>query len=69
MTNLANQPEGGKPATGQAETSMCMIVGWRRIKGQWADIHPVADNGTFLVREGSDYRVMFSEGVMQGLRS
>ena len=69
MSNLANHCDRDKPATSQAEKTMCMIVGWRRIKGQWADIHPVADNGTFLVREGSDFRVMFSEGVMQGLRS
>lgn len=69
MTNLANQPQGGKPATGQAESQMCMIVGWRRIKGSFADLHAVVDNGTILVREGNDFRVMYSDGVVQGLRS
>jgi hypothetical protein len=69
MTNLANHCARDKAATGQAETQMCMIVGWRRIKGSFADLHAIADNGTILVREGNDFRVMYSDGVLQGLRS
>lgn len=69
MTNLANQCDRDKAATSQAETQMCMIVGWRRIVGTFADLHAIADNGTFLVREPTGYRVLYSEGVMQGLRS
>lgn len=69
MHTIANQPDSGKSDTCQAPNHLCVIVGWRRIKGAWADIHSVVDNGTFLVREPTGFRVMFSEGVMQGLRS
>ena len=53
----------------QAEKQMCMIVGWRRIKGAWKDIHEVAALGTILVREPTGFRVMYSEAVTQGLLS
>lgn len=69
MSNLANHCDRDKAATSQAEKPMCMIVGWRRIKGQWSDIHAVLDNGCILVREGNDFRVMYSDGAVQGLRS
>ncbi len=69
MTNLANHCDRDKAATSQAETSMCMIVGWRRITGSWADLHAIAANGTILVREPTGYRVMHTEGTVQGLRS
>lgn len=69
MEQVANHCDRDKADTGQAEKTMCMIVGWRRIVGTWADLHAVADNGTILVREPTGYRVMYSEGVMQGLRS
>lgn len=69
MTNLANQCDREKTATGQAEKTMCMIVGWRRIVGTWSDLHAIADNGTILVREPTGLRVMYSDGVVQGLRS
>ena len=63
MTNLANHCARDKAATGQAETQMCMIVGWRRIPGAWKDVHAVVCNGAILIREETGFRVMHSEGV------
>lgn len=69
MTAIANQHSRGKPATRQANSELCVIVGWRRITGAWSDIHEVVANGTILVRDINGFRVMHSEAVMQGVRS
>jgi hypothetical protein len=69
MQTLANHDAGDKSATPQAKSTMCMIVGWRRIVGTWAELHSIVDNGTILIRESNGFRVMHSEGVAQGARS
>lgn len=69
MTTLANHAQRGKAATRQANSELCVIVGWRRIKGAWRDIHEVVANGTILVRDINGFRVMHSESVEQGAYS
>jgi hypothetical protein len=66
---IANHADSGKQDTCQASNQLCVIVGWRRITGSWADIHEVVSDGVCLVREATGYRVMHSEGVIQGVRS
>jgi hypothetical protein len=69
MTNIANHADSGKQATVKDNTELCVIVGWRRITGSWADIHEVVSDGVCLVRETTGFRVMHSEGFVQGVRS
>lgn len=69
MNTLTNQIERDKRATRQAENTLCVIVGWRRICGTWADIHEVVPAGVALVREQTGFRLMHSEAYAQEVRS
>lgn len=69
MDTIANHVARDNHVTCQAQNELCVIVGWRRIKGDWADIHEVVANGVILVREPTGFRAMYSEGVMQESRS
>ena len=67
METIANHEKRGKPATRQDENTLCVIVGWRRICGTWADIHEVVPPGVALVRETTGFRLMHSEAYAQEL--
>jgi len=65
METLTNLVRRDKCATRQAQNTLCVIVGWRRICGTWADIHEVVPSGVALVRETTGFRLMHSEAYAQ----
>lgn len=69
MNTITNHADSGNQATVKDQNELCVIVGWRRITGSWKDIHEVVSDGVCLVRETTGYRVMHSEGFIQGVRS
>lgn len=68
-STIPNHVAGGKTATRQAKTFVCIIIGCQRLHTDWADALAIACNGAGYVRDGRDLRLIHSEAFEQTVRS